>query len=117
FRHFRVRGLCLYFCCAGCAGAGAGVADTGAAGFGAGAEAAGLCAGAAGADCDNGVRPPSTELGPRWPRIPSAIAPITKRIAQIAVARDRTVAPLRAPNAAWLLPPPNALAMSPPLPC
>ena len=33
------------------------------------------------------------------------------------VARDSTVAPLRAPNAAWLVPPPKALAMSPPLPC
>ena len=37
--------------------------------------------------------------------------------AHTVVARDSTVAPLRAPNAAWLLPPPNALAMSPPLPC
>ena len=34
--------------------------------------------------------------------------------APIAVVRDSTVAPLRAPNAAWLPPPPNALAMSPP---
>ena len=33
------------------------------------------------------------------------------------VARDSTVAPARAPNAAWLLPPPKALAISPPLPC
>src|SRR5262245_13319513 len=113
---------------AGAAGAdGAGAADTGAGADGAGAAAdgAGVAAGAvgagaglAGADCpDNGVRPPTTEPGPRLPRMPSAIAPTMKRIAQTVVARDRTVAPLRAPNAAWLLPPPNALAMSPPLPC
>ncbi len=36
--------------------------------------------------------------------------------APIAVARDSTDAPLRAPNATWLPPPPpKALAMSPPL--
>ena len=33
------------------------------------------------------------------------------------MALERTVAPWRAPNAVWLPPPPNALAMSPPLPC
>jgi len=40
-----------------------------------------------------------------------------KRTAKIVVIFDRSVAPARAPNAVWLLPPPNALAMSPPLPC
>ena len=34
--------------------------------------------------------------------IPSTIAPTTKSTAQTVVARDSTVAPLRAPNAAWL---------------
>src|SRR6266699_2006900 len=68
--------------------------------------------------CVNGVRPPSTELGLRLPMMPSASAPTMNRIAAIVVARDSTVAPLRAPKADWLLPPPpNALAMSPPLPC
>ena len=33
------------------------------------------------------------------------------------VARVSSVAPDRAPNTAWLLPPPNAFAISPPLPC
>jgi hypothetical protein len=49
--------------------------------------------------------------------MPSTIAPMTNSTAHTVVARDSTVAPLRAPNAAWLDPPPNALAMSPPLPC
>jgi hypothetical protein len=62
--------------------------------------------------------PTPTEPGPRCPMMPSASAPTMKSTAQIVVARDITVAPLRAPNAAWLLPPPpNALAMPPPLPC
>jgi hypothetical protein len=74
------------------AGAGAGAAGVGAAGAGAGT--AGADAGACGA------RPPTTELGPRWPRMPSAIAPTTKITAHTVVARDSTVAPLRAPNAA-----------------
>ena len=37
--------------------------------------------------------------------------------AAIAVALVSNVAPERAPNAAWLLLPPNALAISPPRPC
>jgi hypothetical protein len=37
--------------------------------------------------------------------------------AAIDVAFVSSVAPDRAPNAAWLLLPPNALAMSPPRPC
>ena len=90
------RGGKLYFAGAGagvCAGAdstGAGVA--GAAGAGdvlfAGRGAAGL------------GRLPTTDPGPRWPRMPSVNAPMTNRIAQIVVARDSTVAPLRAPKAA-----------------
>jgi len=104
-------------------GAGAGVAGAGAGAAVAGAEAgaAGGLAGVvvAGVDgCVSGERPPITEAGPLLPMIPSASAPTMNRIAQIVVARDSTVAPLRAPNADWLLPPPpNALAMSPPLPC
>ena len=38
-------------------------------------------------------------------------------LSAIAVAFVNSVAPDRAPNAAWLLLPPNALAMSPPRPC
>ena len=49
--------------------------------------------------------------------MPSTTAPTTNSTASTVVARDSTVAPLRAPNAAWLAPPPKALAMSPPLPC
>ena len=48
--------------------------------------------------------------------IDSAIAPSMNSTARIAVAFDSTVAPARAPNADWLLPPPKAAAMSP-LPC
>jgi hypothetical protein len=48
--------------------------------------------------------------------IASAIAPSMNSAASTAVAFDNTVAPARAPNADWLLPPPNAAAMSP-LPC
>jgi len=67
--------------------------------------------------CASGERPPTTELEPPLPIMPSASAPMMKSAAAIHVARDRTVAPLLAPNAAWLLPPPpNAAAMSPPLP-
>src|SRR5262245_50006832 len=101
----------------GCAGAGAGAA------LFAGGGVTGLGSGCASGDgvgpdgCVSGVRPPTTDPGPRLPRMPSARAPTTKMVAQIHVARDRTVAPLRAPKAAWLLAPPNALAMSPPLPC
>ena len=49
--------------------------------------------------------------------IASANAPSMNNTAKIVVTLDRIVAPPRAPNAVWLLPPPNALAMSPPLPC
>jgi hypothetical protein len=48
---------------------------------------------------------------------PSAIAPIMNSTPRIEVALVSTVAPARAPNAVWLPPPPNALAMSPPFPC
>ena len=40
-----------------------------------------------------------------------------KSTAATVVTRVSSVAPARAPNAAWLLLPPNAAAMSPPLPC
>src|SRR5205823_5912608 len=52
--------------------------------------------------CVSGVRPPSTEFGLRLPMMPSASAPTMNRIAAIVVARDSTVAPLRAPKADWL---------------
>jgi hypothetical protein len=125
-------GLCAVYLLAGAGVAGAVVAGAGVAGAGvagavvagavvAGAGVAGGLAGVvvAGVDgCVSGARPPITEEGPLLPMIPSASAPTMNRIAQIVVARDSTVAPLRAPNADWLLPPPpNALAMSPPLPC
>src|SRR6187551_1301265 len=43
------------------------------------------------------ARPPTTDPGPRCPRMPSAIAPMTNSSAHTVVARDNTVAPLRAP--------------------
>src|SRR6187455_2827064 len=105
----------LYFAGAGVAGAGvvAGF-STGAAGLA--EEVAGLAgaAGAAGALAGRPLRPPNTEPGPRWPRIPRASAPKMNSTNPIVVALESTVAPVRAPNAAWLLPPPKALAMSPP---
>ena len=50
---------------------------------------------------------------PRCPTIASASAPSMKSPARTAVAFESSVAPARAPNADWLLPPPNAAAMSP----
>ena len=61
--------------------------------------------------------PPTTDPGPLWPQTVSVIAPMTKSAASTDVARVSNVAPERAPNTAWLLPPPNAFAISPPLPC
>ena len=58
-----------------------------------------------------------TELVPRVPQTVSVNAPITNNAASTEVARVSSVAPERAPKTAWLLPPPNALAMSPPFPC
>ena len=63
-----------------------------------------------------GAVPLTTDDEPPRPMIDKAIAPSMKSTDRIAVALDRTVAPARAPNADWLLPPPNAAAMSP-LPC
>ena len=102
--------------------AGAGVAGAGVAGAGVAGAGAGVGGGAGvvvrrRARAPAGDRPPITEPGPRWPMMPSTSAPTMNSTAQTVVARDSTVAPLRAPNAAWLAPPPNALAMSPPLPC
>ncbi len=62
-------------------------------------------------------RPPTTDAGPRCPHTASVNAKATNAAARPAVIFVSSVAPARAPNAAWLLPPPNALAMSPPLPC
>ena len=45
------------------------------------------------------------------------IEPIMNKAPRIVVARVNTVAPARAPKAVWLLEPPKAAAMSPPLPC
>ena len=53
----------------------------------------------------------------RWPMMASVIANTMNRTAKPVVIFDSSVALPRAPKAAWLLPPPNALAMSPPLPC
>ena len=78
---------------AGVAGAGAGVVGAGV-GFGGKVDAGG------GAGARAGARPPITEPGPRWPTIPRTSAPTTNSTAQTVVARDSTVAPLRAPNAA-----------------
>ena len=61
--------------------------------------------------------PLTSEPGPRWPRIASASATSMKSTAKMVVSLVISVAPARAPNAVWLEPPPNALAMSPPLPC
>src|ERR1019366_9431908 len=106
FRHFRVRGsvrvrlqpdTTYYF--GGVVGVGGGVASA--------------PLGTAGGP---GV-PLTSEPGPRCPMIASASAPSMNNTAKIVVAFDSTVAPPRAPNAVWLLPPPNALAMSPPFPC
>ena len=99
---------------------GAGVDDAGAGPdpVGAGAGVAPVGAGFAGAltGLGGGADPLITEPGPRWPMIASASALIMNAAARTAVAFESTVAPARAPNADWLLPPPNAAAMSP-LPC
>ena len=103
------------------AGAGAGAAGAGVAGAGvAGAEFAGAGAGAAGfvvAGAGAGV-PLTTDLvPPRWPSTDNVSANSMNNTAAIDVALVSIVAPDRAPNAAWLLLPPKALAMSPPRPC
>src|SRR6185295_6110 len=76
-----------------CAGAGAGVC--------AGVVPAGGAGSGARAGADTGAaRPPITELGPRWPMIPSISANTMNSTAHTVVALDSTVAPARAPNAA-----------------
>src|SRR5262245_14332090 len=118
---------------AGVGGAGAGVAGGVAAGAelsGAGVAgvpvAGGVDAGAgvvagggvvAGAGAGGAGVPPTTDPGPRWPMMARTSAPSMNSTANAVVILDSSVAPPRAPNAVWLLPPPNALAMSPPLPC
>ena len=89
---------------AGADPAGAGV--VGAAGVGVAGALTGL----------GGAAPLMMDPGPRCPMMASASAPTMNSAASTAVAFDSTVAPARAPNADWLLPPPNAAAMSP-LPC
>src|SRR3954469_21537317 len=73
----------------------------------------GCCAGActgAGAVCP--FTPLISDPAPRDPTTPSMIAPSMNSAPSTVVARVSTVAPARAPNAVWLLPPPpNALAM------
>lgn len=49
--------------------------------------------------------------------MPKAMAPTMNSTAKPVVIFESSVAPPRAPNAAWLFPPPKALAISPPLPC
>src|SRR5262245_60419269 len=107
----------------GVAGAGAAEAGVVAGVVAAGAEfdgAPGGVFGAAGAGAffaGGAAVPLKTELGPRSLMIPRIIAQSMKSTAQTVVARVNSVAPARAPKAVWLLPPPNALAISPPLPC
>src|SRR5688572_23087068 len=74
-------------------------------------------AGAAGVLCAGPCTPLRTELPPERLRMPNPNAPSMNRVPSTAVARVRNVAPARAPKAVWLLEPPNAAAMSPPLPC
>jgi hypothetical protein len=78
-----------------------------------GAEGA---AGVAGCDfvCD-GFTPESTEVGPvrRAAKIESVIDVSMKMIADQVVARERTEAAPRGPNAVWLPCPPKAAARSP----
>ena len=102
----------------GVAGAGAGAPEGAGAGAVAGVDVdagAGVLAGAGFGG--GGAEPLTTDPGPRWPMMASASAPSMNSTAKPVVAFVSSVAPARAPNAAWLLPPPNALAMSPPLPC
>ena len=82
------------------------------AGVVAGAAGAGAGVAAAGAGASGGASmPPTTDPGPFWPQTVSVIAPMTNSAASTDVARVSNVAPERAPNTAWLLPPPNALAI------
>ena len=75
--------------------------------------------GRAGAACSTGAPPIpcTTDPPPDRPNIASTAAPRMNSVASTVVARVSTVAPARAPKAVWLLAPPNAAAMSPPLPC
>jgi hypothetical protein len=120
FRHFRVRGSSSYLPgvagaepCAG-AGVGAGVVAAGA-----GDVVVGVAGveGAVGLLTGGGGVPLTTDPGPRWPMTDNTSAPSMNKTAKIVVSFVSSVAPPRAPNAAWLPPPPKALAMSPPLPC
>ena len=98
--------------------AGAGALDGAVAGAVAGVDVdagAGVLAGAGFGG--GGVEPLNTDPGPRWPITARTRAPSMNATANPVVSLVRRVAPARAPNAVWLLPPPNALAMSPPLPC
>src|SRR4051794_17776208 len=123
FRHFRVRGSSrtnerTYFGCCVPVGPVGGVAGGGvvvpvAAVAPVGAVAPGTAGAVIGAFGAGGACVPlTTELEPPRPMIDSAIAPSMKSTERMAVAFESTVAPVRAPNADWLLPPPKAAAMS-----
>ena len=60
--------------------------------------------------------PLRTEPGPCWPMIARTIAPTMNSVPSTVVARVSTVAPARAPNAAWLPLPPNGGSNIPTLP-
>jgi len=71
----------------------------------------------AGALLGAGPLPLTTDCGPRCRTIARPSDPSMNSTASTVVTRVSSVAPLRAPNAAWLLDPPKAAAMSPPFPC
>src|SRR5688572_10743808 len=84
----------------------------------AGAGVVGAGAGAGFAVAGGGACVPlTTEPEPRCPITESVSANSMNNTAAIDVAFVNNVAPDRAPKAAWLLLPPNALAISPPRPC
>jgi hypothetical protein len=100
------------------AGAGGGVVGV-AEGASAGAVDVGT-GGAMGLEAADGAGagvPLTTDPDPRCPMMDSASANSMNSTAATEVALVSSVAPERAPNAAWLLLPPNALAISPPRPC
>jgi hypothetical protein len=100
----------------GVAGAGVGDEDVPEAGDDVGAVGRGAAGTEDRAGAGGAAEPLTTDPGPRCPMMANASAQIMKSPARTAVAFESTVAPARAPNADWLLPPPNAAAMSP-LPC
>jgi len=122
-RPIDVRSVTCYFgafggVVGGVAGAGAGAPEGVDAGAVAGVDVDAGAGALAGAGLGGGgVEPLNTDPGPRWPITARTRAPSMNATAKPVVSLVRRVAPARAPKAVWLLPPPNALAMSPPLPC